>query len=206
MVNQSAATGELRLCLRPPIPEIEEAAQLLDAAVSAHHEGRRNIAEELLVFTDNKRIWNWLDSVWGKRSPYTQFQVVPNAPLILPKEQRIKQRNPSIAERQTIHERDGYYCRFCGIPVIRSDIRRKFSQAYPDVVLWGNTNDRQHAAFQAMWAQYDHILPHARGGTNDISNIVLTCAACNYGRMRFTIEEVGLIDPRTREPRRGPWD
>jgi hypothetical protein len=205
MASQSAATGELRLCLRPPIPEIEGAAQLLEAAVVAHHEGRRNIAEELLLLADNKRIWDWLDSIWGKRSPYTQFRAVPNAPSILRKEQRIKQRGPTIAERQTIHERDGYYCRFCGMPVIRSEIRKKFSQAYPKVVLWGSTNDRQHAAFQAMWAQYDHILPHARGGTNDISNVLLTCAACNYGRMSYTIEEVGLIDPRTRDPRRGPW-
>ncbi|MCX6971643.1 MAG: HNH endonuclease [Verrucomicrobia bacterium] len=51
-----------------------------------------------------------------------------------------------------------------------------------------------------------HLLPHARGGTNDLENIVITCAPCNYARMNHTLEEVGLIDPRTREPIKSTWD
>ena len=57
-----------------------------------------------------------------------------------------------------------------------------------------------------MWAQYDHLLPHSKGGNNDVNNIVVTCAPCNFGRMSYTLEEVGLIDPRTREPIRSAWD
>ncbi len=68
------------------------------------------------------------------------------------------------------------------------------------------SNKLQHAAFQAMWAQYDHILPRARGGNNELSNIVVTCAPCNYGRGNYTLEEVGLVDPRTREPNQSTWD
>jgi 5-methylcytosine-specific restriction endonuclease McrA len=57
-----------------------------------------------------------------------------------------------------------------------------------------------------MWLQYDHLLPHARGGTNDLGNIVITCAPCNFARMNYTLEEIGLLDPRTREPVRSDWD
>jgi 5-methylcytosine-specific restriction endonuclease McrA len=73
-------------------------------------------------------------------------------------------------------------------------------------VPWGRKNNLQHAALQCMWAQYDHIIPHSRGGTSDIENIYLACAACNYGRMQYTLEEVGLLHPRCHEPRRGTWD
>lgn len=204
--GRSVDPREPRLCLRPPIPEIEDAARLLDAAVVAHQQGRRAMVEELLRLADDRRIWSWLDSIWGKRSPYVQYRSVPSAPPTLPKEQRVQQRSLTAQECRTIHARDGYYCRFCGIPVIRSEVRNRFRRAYPDAVPWGSTNDCQHAAFQAMWAQYDHLLPHARGGTNDILNVVLTCAACNYGRMSYTLEEVGLIDPRTRDLRQGSWD
>jgi 5-methylcytosine-specific restriction endonuclease McrA len=57
-----------------------------------------------------------------------------------------------------------------------------------------------------MWAQYDHILPHSRGGTSELSNMVVTCAPCNFGRMEFTLAEVGLADPRDRAPIRSSWD
>jgi 5-methylcytosine-specific restriction endonuclease McrA len=56
-----------------------------------------------------------------------------------------------------------------------------------------------------MWLQYDHLLPYARGGNNDLDNIVITCAPCQFGRMNYTLEEVGLIDPRKRGPVRSSW-
>ena len=197
---------ELRTCLREPIPEIEDAARFLDAAVSAHLQGQRVIAEELFRLADNRRIWDWTNSVWGKNSPYVQYRSVASAPSVLPKELRVKVRMPTAAEKAQIHARDGYHCRFCGMPVIRPEVRKMICAAYPVAVAWGNTNETQHAAFQAMWAQYDHILPHARGGNNELENIVLACAACNFGRMSFVLEEVGLFDPRETSPRKSSWD
>jgi hypothetical protein len=67
-------------------------------------------------------------------------------------------------------------------------------------MVWGRTNDDCHAALLTMWLQYDHVLPHSRGGGNGLDNLVLTCAGCNYGRMAFTLEQVGIRDPRL-----APW-
>ena len=39
-----------------------------------------------------------------------------------------------------------------------------------------------------------------------MDNLLITCAPCNYARMSFTLEEVGLADPRKREPVRSTWD
>lgn len=110
------------------------------------------------------------------------------------------------AEKKAIHDRDGYHCRFCGIPVIRKEVRQLISAQYPQAVPWGKTNDTQHVAFQAMWAQYDHILPHARGGDRTLDNVVLTCSACNFGRMSYTLEEVGILSLSDRKPIQSLWD
>jgi 5-methylcytosine-specific restriction endonuclease McrA len=195
-----------RSCFRDSIPEIADAARYLDAAVSAHLIGRSDLANELIRLADMPVIREWTESLWGSKSPYVKHRVVSDAPPSLLSEQRAKERMPTLAERSVLYRRDGYHCRFCGIPVIRKEVRDRIRKVYPDALPWGSKNVDQHAAFQAMWAQYDHLLPHARGGNNDLENIVITCAPCNFGRMNSTLEEVGLIDPRTREPVRSTWD
>jgi 5-methylcytosine-specific restriction endonuclease McrA len=113
---------------------------------------------------------------------------------------------PTSGQKAQLLARDGHHCRFCGIPLIRAEVRRRFTDAYPSAARWGRRNVEQHAALQAMWVQYDHILPNARGGATDLSNLVITCAPCNFGRTDLTLEEVGLLDPRSRPPIRSAWD
>ena len=195
----------MRLCIREPIPEIEIAAELLNAAVVAHHESRFAEASELFRAADMKVVWDWLNSIWGRNSPHTQYRKVANAAPDIPKNLRALPRDATATTKRLIHERDGHYCRFCKIPVVRGSIRAEIHKSYPAVVPWGSTNASQHAAFQCMWAQYDHVLPHARGGSSELQNVVLTCAACNYGRGNYTLEEVGLAHPDTHAKRLGPW-
>jgi hypothetical protein len=99
---------------------------------------------------------------------------------------------PDAKVKRLLIERDGHHCRLCGMPVIRREVRQHLGNAYPGALPWGERNTDQHPAFQVMWLQYDHLLPHARGGTNDIENMMVACAACNFGRMNFTLEEVGF--------------
>ncbi len=195
----------LRPCLRESIPQIAEAAAYLNAAVSAHLDRDFKLAAELITRADMPEIRAWTESLWGKNSPYVVFRAIPDAPPILPVDSCVK-RMPGAAVKKRLHARDGFHCRFCGIPLIRKETRDKIKKAYPESLLWGTRNAEQHAAFQAMWVQYDHLLPHSRGGTNDIENMVITCAPCNYGRMDYLPEEVGLLDPRTREPLKSEWD
>lgn len=195
-----------RRCLREPIPEIEQAAQMLLRAVSAHQLGDGRLAEYLIRLANMEEVGEWSNSLWGKRSPHVQYRGTPGAEPFLPKIERHVVRMPTLAQRHELHQRDGYHCRFCGIPVMRKEIRQGFMAAYPALSIWGRTHGMQHAAFQAIWAQYDHVVPRARGGDNDLNNIVVTCAPCNYGRMSYTLEEVNLVDPREQEPVRSKWD
>lgn len=100
---------------------------------------------------------------------------------------------PPAAEKRTLHQRDGFRRRFCQVPVIRPDVRTFLRQHYPASVPWGSTNRDQYAAFQALWAQYDYVLAHARGGDNSLENTIATCAPCDFGKMKYTVEELALL-------------
>jgi len=193
-----------RICFRDPIPAIAEAARYLDEGVTAYLVGKPDIAAEMIVRANMSVIREWTESIWGKGSPYVQ--AIQNTKEIFSKEDRVKVRMPTTAEKRALHERDGHHCRFCGIPVIRKEVRARIMKVFPNALIWGKQNGEQHAAFQAMWAQYDHLLPHSKGGDNGLENMVVTCAPCNFGRMSYSLEEVGLIDPRLREPISSAWD
>lgn len=202
----SKGLPSLRNCLSDPIPEIFQAAYYLDAAATYHCMGNTSDAEELIRLADIHVIAEWSEALWGAGGPWTRPAPVASPLPYLPKSERIKERMPNASVVRQLLERDGYHCRFCRIPIIRAETRSLLHRAYPNALRWGRRNADQHAAFQAMWLQYDHIIPHARGGTNAIENIVVTCAPCNNGRSNLTLEEVGVADPRSREPFKSSWD
>jgi hypothetical protein len=147
-------------CLRKPIPEIYEAARYLDEAVSAYMAGQPSEAEEFIRQADIQAIRDWTESLWGKESLHLQYRLVPDAPPHLSKQRCAKSRMPTPADKAELLARDGYHCRFCGIPLIRREVRQRFRRSYPHIKIWGRRNADQHAAFQAMWVQFDHLLPH----------------------------------------------
>ena len=201
-----------RRCMREPVKEIFLAAQLLDRAVDAHLAGDRIGARDLIIAANLPEVRAWTESLWGSRKAnpdqwrYVRYRSIADAPPVLPKDARIKVRMPSSAEKQELIKLHGRNCVFCGIPLIRAEVRSKFALLYPELALWGSSNINQHAAFQCMWLQYDHLVPHSRGGDNSIENIIITCSACNYGRMHWTIEELGLLDPRSIARESSSWD
>ena len=189
----------MRYCLLEPVAEIFQAAVTLQSAVKAHLNSDSGEAERLIREADDPKIRLWTERIWGKQSPEIHgFSQRPDSPPHLPVAQRPLPRMPVRSTQDLIIRRDGYHCRFCGIPVIRRDIRQAMHRRYPDALPWGRTNETQHAAFQCMWLQFDHLLPNTRGGHSGLESILVTCAPCNFGRMEWTIDEAGLNDPRDR--------
>jgi hypothetical protein len=119
-----------KICLIPAIPQIEEAAQYLDEAVTAHLAGEPVQAAELIYCADMPEIGRWTESLWGKDKPYVIDRAVTIVRQIRPDE-RAKQRMPNGADKRSLHLRDGYHCRFCGIPVIRKMVQHRFRVLYP---------------------------------------------------------------------------
>lgn len=196
MIINPSAHDNIKFCFRLPIPEIFQASKYLENAVKYHNNGEYEDARNCIASADIPEIWEWVESIIGKRSPYIQHtHNVAEVPA-LAKHERIPLRMPNNAEKQKIHDKYWYCCQFCGTPVIRPEIRNKIRTKYPDVLRWWKTNASRHNAFFALWAQYDHIIPYARGGDNSLDNMILTCTACNFWRMNYLLEEVGIILPR----------
>lgn len=193
-------------CLKKPIPEIFEAAELLKQAVDAHYTGNQKLAEKLIIEADNPMIREWTESIWGTNGIYSSLKNKIGDAKMVPNEMRDSLRMPNKSTQIELLQRDGFYCRFCRIPVIRKEVREHFKKIYPKAMTWGKTNQSQHAAFQAMWLQFDHIVPHARGGKTTHENMVITCAPCNYGRMNFLLEEIGISLAEIQVPSLEEWD
>ena len=64
VIDDSFGTDGLRDCFATPIPEIFEAANLLDYAVSAHLGGDATRADMLLRAADMPILGEWLDPIW----------------------------------------------------------------------------------------------------------------------------------------------
>lgn len=196
-----------RRCFLEPAPEIYEAAEILNEAVNAHNRGDHDLANNLIIKADMPAVTTWVRTIKGpQKVDIHRYRPIENAPPNLSKEQRDKKRMPTAAEKREIIKRDGHICRFCGIPVIDLNIRKKIGKVYPQALRWGNINDEKHSAFECMELQFDHVLPHSRGGLTTIDNVLITCSPCNYGRGEYTIEEVGIIDPRTLPIQKSDWN
>ncbi|MEY9770136.1 HNH endonuclease [Sinorhizobium fredii] len=191
--TMTAALEPLRYFIKEPIPAIFEACELLSAAADAHLNGDREVAEALFCQADMREIWNWINPDWekphlnvGDHQPEADTQEVP-------KTMRDPLRHPPLHVKAAVLARDGYRCRYCGIPVIHTDIRKIAHALYPDAVPWEWRDPRkQHAAFQCLWLQYDHVVPHSHGGSSTEENIVISCALCNFGKDKYTLRQLGL--------------
>ncbi len=196
-----------RNCLLSPPASAWRAAELLSQAVAEHNAGNRVAAASLFQAANLPEIGAWFRCVVGPHSAaiHGPKPTVRDPPVLQPKD-RFKPRMPSAATKAGLLERDGFHCRFCGLPVIAKEIIVAIARCYPEEAPWTDIATQQHLMFQAANLQFDHVLPHARGGESVLENMVVTCAVCNYGRMSNTLAESDLSDPRSRAVQPSQWD
>lgn len=197
----------MRRYIKEPIPEIFSAWEAMSAAVEEHFLGNFNRTEELFQEADSLAIWNWLNSSWVNVIRNVVELRPDGDSKMVPRAERDPDRNISANIRAAVLKRDGYRCRYCGIPVIHADIRKIAAKLYPSSVKWDNRDPRkQHAGFQCLWLQFDHVQPHSHGGRSNVDNVVVSCALCNFGKDRFTLRQLHLEDPRLRDPEPSNYD
>jgi hypothetical protein len=96
---------------------------------------------------------------------------------------------------------DKWRCRYCGIRVAGNRKHfKKFAQAIdmPELIA-GRTDESRHGLYLMLMASYDHVRPVNQEGTNDADNLVTACWSCQFGKYKYSLEELGLtgpIDPR----------
>lgn len=69
---------------------------------------------------------------------------------------------------------------------LRSDQRRRVRRSlYRRQVMRGATHIHCHycgTRLTPMTATVDHVIPRSKGGTNELSNLVLACRKCNQAK------------------------
>jgi 5-methylcytosine-specific restriction endonuclease McrA len=181
----------------------DEIAKFADAARLAAR-GERERARDVLRALREREVNRWYDE-HGQNACYTRVRRVQHPPIPSVHGRR-RPRTPDLVRRR-VYDRDAYHCRYCGLPTIATEARQAFQDAVgPDVLFWGNENTTQHGIALAARTEYDHVIPIRVGGANDETNLVTACACCNYGKYKYTLEELGLDDPRNRPPVVAPWD
>ena len=193
-----------RACFEPPPPEVHQAVALLDQAADALIAGDRARAVELIAQADMPPIFEFVERIWGKVDKHIhRYRDVADAPIAAAFD---GPRMPSASQQRELFKRDGWRCRFCGIRVVSPDILHKLRKALPLALRWDGANWQKHTGFMALRAVADHVVPRSRGGSNEADNLVTTCWPCNFGRNDWTLEEVGLRDPRLTPPLVDSWD
>ena len=206
MTNESNDFWAARRSRLAPTPEISQAAGLLQQASIAHRAGDMAGAADFIRRADIPALAVWADTLWSSLKPgIHRWREVPNLPLLIERHERHGARMPTAEVKRQLAARDGYHCRYCGIPVIRQEVRERIRKLYPDALRWGPRNRDQHTAFQCMWLAYEHVMPHCRGGDNSVENMIISCWPCNGGKVQYTLEELGLIDPRRFPPIISDW-
>lgn len=201
----------LRRSIKEPIPAIFQAWDLLSSAADALLRGERLTAEALFGKANMPEVWHWTNPAQGPSPLQIRLNVRVWKPdgdtHPIPKLERDLQRHPTPKVKAAVLSRDGYRCRYCGIPVIEASTRKIACRIFPNAIPWIDGDEaRQHAAFQCFWFQYDHVVPYSHGGSSSEENIVVTCALCNYGKDQYTLRQLGISDPRLRAPEPNSWD
>jgi hypothetical protein len=191
-----------RTCLLAPLPEHAAAARLLSEAADAILTDDLELAHNLVRQADMPALFAHTDLVMNGRDPSIQRRRPVAPPSAVTK---VSSRMPSGEATAALFARDGWRCRFCECRVVPPKARRAMRAALPDAITWSEA-EGFHCAFYALSASVDHIVPHSAGGTNDLDNLVTACWSCQFGRGAWSLEEVGLFDPRARAPRVDDWD
>lgn len=99
----------------------------------------------------------------------------------------------------SIYDRDALHCRYCESRVLPKAVFELLSRRVPTFTL-GRSNEARPGIYLVYCATLDHVVPHAAGGRTDAENLVISCWPCNYGKFKYSLEQLGLDSPFECEP------
>lgn len=190
----------------PPPDWIARQLNLFREAVHQLADGDREGCLTLLSQTRSAQMRDWYiehGQVSGKhRARLLNLPTHPNVET----QQRDSLRSPSKFEKQ-VYERDGFRCRYCGIRLVSPDVLKATIKALNTTAFRrGPRNIDTHGILCIFYPSADHVVPWNKGGLTNPNNLVTSCVPCNFGKDQFTIEQIGIEDPRSRQPHLGDWD
>jgi 5-methylcytosine-specific restriction endonuclease McrA len=102
--------------------------------------------------------------------------------------------------------RDSYRCRYCGQRIISKEVFKEFSRLVgPEMFSVARKNSLRNGLTLGLRGVGDHVDPYSLGGQTDTENLVTSCYSCNFGKAGYTLDQLGIEDPRLREPIADGW-
>lgn len=102
--------------------------------------------------------------------------------------------------------RDGFTDRYFGEPLVFPGALRALSVLSPSLFPY-HRNWKQSLTHPAYWSHYptiDHVVPVARGGADDETNVVTTSMLRNAAKSNWLLSELGW--PTSSAPMNDTWD
>lgn len=178
---------------------------IFESAVNDLINGNRDACLNKIIHIRSEEITNWYIEHGQMSGRHRKLTLKITPPSIISKEFRVSVRSPKQFQN-AVFERDGYRCRYCGNKLISQDFTRLFIKELGSPIFKkGNTNLSTHGIIHITWPVADHVTPWNQGGKTDLTNLVSSCAPCNYGKDGYTIEQLGIQNPFSRSPITDNW-
>ena len=191
--------------LLPPPDWFNEDLMVFSQAAEKAAEGERDEAIQILRRTRSHEMMEWFD-VHGQWSGKHRAKRLNIPKQIVSPDQFDKVRSPAKYEK-AVYLRDCYTCRYCGLRQIAKEVLYAFEKAVGVTEFrTQGINTEQHGIIHGFKTVADHVVPFKRGGRTHPDNLVSSCPACNYGKDAFSVEQLGIEDPRLRPPVDNGWD
>lgn len=99
----------------------------------------------------------------------------------------------SAVQATRIFMRDGFVCRYSGTRLVNPGALRILSQRFPSAFPYHPHGrfDATHPVWWELFPTLDHVVPVARGGSDQPANIVTTSLAKNAEKGSWTLDELG---------------
>jgi len=111
---------------------------------------------------------------------------------------------PSIENEVFI--RDSYRCRYCQMRIVEKNVFMEYSRIVgSESFSVERENHKRNGLTLGLRGVADHVEPYASGGETDLDNLVTSCYSCNFGKAGYTLEQLGIEDPRVRPPIADSW-
>ncbi len=189
-----------RECPLKPPSYFDESLDFLVKAYQLASKGQKKEAVKTLHKTRSNDLREWFME-HGSYSGWKHRVNILNKPVPEKYLGEIESRRYFYAiEKNTIHIRDNYSCRYCGIRVLDMRVLKKLEKMLgrEHFKATGKTNMDRHGTVFAFKATIDHVDPISNGGKTTIHNGVTACWNCNLGKYNALLSQMGMDDPRDR--------
>jgi len=169
-----------------------------ETAVLAAARGDIPAAQASLRLVQDRDLHEWCDEhgLWAG-----ELRVATLGTKTMPKYSGLldAKKDPPPSMVDAVFVRDGYRCRYCHTPVVSGELLKAVhalmgNDSFPR----GSTNRSNSGILRCFTAVADHVVPHSRGGATNLENLVTACGPCNYAKTHYTLQQLGLQDPRLR--------